>query len=74
MDKERIKEMEGKKENKRKRMKMFAYENKMLTYGCVDCKTTTEIQEREILFLALNINLGQFHWFQSSYNALFFPK
>lgn len=28
-------------------MKMFAYENKMLTYGCVDCKTTTEILERE---------------------------
>lgn len=31
-------------------MKMFAYKNKMLTYVCVDCKTTTEILEREILF------------------------
>lgn len=47
MHKERTKEME-KKENKR--MKMFAYENKMLIYVCVDCKTTTEILEREILF------------------------
>lgn len=55
-------------------MKMFAYENKMVIYICVDCKSSTEVLEREILVLVSNINLGQPHQFQSSYNALCLPK